>query len=181
MASPSEKPSDEADQRQLDMAREEGAAYQRSLSYMVEQVADTGRRQRAGDYIVGFAQERAEGMYLLRGEGELEWVEPEEENCHLEISVSDAGDQRFIPGLEIEATLTDPDGSQVGPFHLPFLWHPGLYHYGRNVKLPGDGLYTLKVRISPPRFMRHDRTNGCRYARTVEVEFADVEIRTGKE
>ena len=162
---PPEQPSDEADKKQLDMARQEGQAYHRSLLYMAQEVADSGAQQRAGDYIVAYAQERAEGMYLLRSEGELEWVEPSEENCHLEISVSDAGDQRFVPYLSIEAILIAHDGENIGPFDVPFVWHPGLYHYGCNIKVPGDGRYTLRVRISPPTFMRHEWPALRRYRR----------------
>jgi hypothetical protein len=178
---PPEQPSDEADKKQLEMAHQEGEAYHRSLLYMAQEVADSGGQQRARDYIVAYAQERAEGMYMLRSEGKLEWVEPSDENCHLEISVSDAGDQRFIPYLRIEATLAAQDGERIGPFEVPFLWHPGLYHYGRNIKVPRDGRYTLHVRIEPPTFMRHDKTNGRRYAETVEVEFRDIPIKTGRE
>ena len=73
---PSRKPprevSDEADENQLAMTKAEGDAYQKSLAYMVEDVADTGGTARAGDYIVGFAQERAEGMYMLQSEEQLE-------------------------------------------------------------------------------------------------------------
>jgi hypothetical protein len=181
MSKPPEKPSDEADRQQLEMARQEGEAYRRSLLYMVNEVADTGGQKEAGDYVVAFAQERAEGMYRLRGEGELEWVEPGDENCHLEIAVMDGGDHRFVPYLDIEATLIAEGGERVGPFPVPFLWHPGLYPYGRDVKVPGDGRYTLHVKIAAPTFMRHDKVNGRRYARTVEVEFEGVEIRTGRE
>jgi uncharacterized protein involved in high-affinity Fe2+ transport len=175
------QPSDEADAKQLDMARQEGEAYHRSLLYMANEVADAGGQQAVGDYIVAFAQERAEGMYMLRNEGELEWIEPEEENCHLEISVSDAADGRFIPALDIKATLVPEQGAPIGPFQVPFLWHPGLYHYGRNVTLPGDGRYTLRVVIAPPTFMRHDKINGRLYATAVAVEFKDVQIKTGRE
>src|SRR3954471_3232295 len=97
----SERPSDEANRKQLAIAQREGAAYQEGLRVMATEIADTGGIQQAGDYIVGFAQERAEGMYHLRGEGRLDWMEPEDENCHLEISVSDTGDGRFIPYLTI--------------------------------------------------------------------------------
>ena len=180
-STPPQKPSDEADKRQLEMARDEGDAYHQSLLYMANEVADTGGQQRAGDYIVAFAQESAEGMYMLRGEGALEWMEPTDENCHLEISVSDAADHRFIPYLDVTATLVSDNGDETGPFQVPFVWHPGLYHYGRNIKVPGDGRYTLRVRIKPPTFMRHDKTNGKRYAETVETEFKDVTIKTGRE
>lgn len=176
-----ERPSDEANKKQLEIARKEGAAYQEALQVMATEVADTGGTQKAGDYIVGFAQERAEGMYHLRGPGELEWVEPTDENCHLEVSVSDAGDGRFIPYLTIHATLTKDGGERVGPVEVPFLWHPGLYHYGINLKVPGDGQYTLQVRIEPPTFMRHDQVNGKRYAEPVEVTFENVQLKTGQE
>lgn len=176
-----ETPSDETNARQLQMAKDEGAAYQRSLDYMVNRVADTGAKQRAGDYIIGIAQERAEGMYALKGDGQLEWTEPEEENCHLEVSVSDAADNRFIPALDIEATLLRDGDAPIGPFKVPFLWHPGLYHYGRNIKVPGDGVYAIRLRIAPPNFMRHDKENGKRYASTVVIEFPDVKVTTGQE
>ncbi len=178
---PPERPSDEADASQLTMARKEGKDYRRELDYMANEVADTGGHKRAGDYVVAYAQERAEGMYRLRGEGDLEWTEPTDENCHLEVSVSDAGDGRFIPYLDVEATLTAPDGVTIGPFSVPFVWHPGLYHYGCNIKVPGDGRYTLAIHIAPADFMRHDKVNGKRYARSVDVAFENVPITTGRE
>ncbi|MBP1849668.1 iron transporter [Rhizobium halophytocola] len=181
MRKPPEKPSDEADRHQIAMAKKEGAAYHASLKYMAEEVADSGGMKRAGDYIVAYAQERAEGMYMLKSEGELVWDAPTDENCHLEVSVSDAGDERFIPYLAIEATLTPEDGKPVGPFEVPFVWHPGLYHYGCNIKVPGDGKYRLDIKIKPPTFMRHDEVNGKRYAKTVEVRFDAIDIKTGQE
>src|SRR3954464_497337 len=120
MPAPTRQPSDEADRKQLEMARQAEEAYQRSLLHMAHEVADAGGEQQAGDYIVAFAQERAEGMYMLRKEGELEWVEPTDENCHLEISVSDAADHRFIPALDITATLIAESGEATGPFTVPF-------------------------------------------------------------
>lgn len=178
---PPSQVSDEADQNQLEMAKAEGAVYQRSLDYMVNEVADAGGKQSAGDYIVGYAQERAEGMYMLHSEGQLEWMEPDDENCHLEVSVSDAADGRFVPYLKVHASLTAGDGQTLGSTEIPFVWHPGVYHYGRNLKLPGTGRYTLHIRIEPPEFMRHDEVNGRRYAEAVEVTFEDVEITLGRE
>jgi hypothetical protein len=175
------RPSDEVDQTQLDLAKDEGDAYQEALEYMVEEVAHTGGKQEVGDYVVGFAQEEAEGMYELQGEGKFEWREPDDENCHLEVAVCDAADGRFVPGCTVEATLTDEDGEEVGPTEVPLLWHPGLYHYGKNLELPGDGTYDVAVRVDPPTFGRHDETNGDRYGETVEVTFEDVEIETGRD
>ncbi|SMC79070.1 Fe2+ transport protein [Fulvimarina manganoxydans] len=177
---PPAKPSDEADQNQLKMAKEEGAKYLASLDYMAEKVADTGGKMRAGDYIVAFAQERAEGMFH-RKDGKLEWIEaPSDMNCHMEIAVLDAADHRFIPYLDIDCTLS-LEGQEIVRFKPEFLWHPGLYHYGRDLKLPGDGVYDLSVKIAPPTFPRHDEKNGKRYADPVEVTFEKIRIETGHE
>lgn len=178
---PARKPSDEADEKQLRMARQEGDAYHRSLQYMAGQKADAGGLQRAGDYIVAFAQERAEGMWMLHGEGKLVWMEAGDENCHIEVVVSDAVDRRFIPGLDIKVTFRSEKGKSYGPMKVPFVWHPGLYHYGRNLKLPGDGRYTIRIHVAPPKFMRHDKELGRLYASTVTAEFKDVLIKTGRE
>jgi hypothetical protein len=177
---PPEQPSEEGDARQLSLARAEGAKYMEALRYMIEQVADTGDRKRAGDYIVGFAQEKAEGMYALSG-GKLEWETPGEENCHIEIAVVDAGDHRFVPALDIHARITDRHGRTVADFDVPFLWHPGLYHYGRNVTIPESGRYDLHIHVEPPTFHRHDKVNGRRYVEPVDVTFADVELTAGRE
>ncbi|GGO31757.1 iron transporter [Deinococcus humi] len=181
MTTPDHKmtPSEEADANQLKLARREGDAYQEALKYMANDVADSGQLQRSGDYIIGYAQEKAEGMYELRGEGQLEWMEPTDENCHLEISVSDASDGRFLPYIKVYATLTG-QGETVGPFEVPFLWHPGLYHYGKNIRVPGDGEYDLRVRIEAPTFMRHDKQNGERYAAGAEVTFKNIPVKTGQ-
>lgn len=181
MGKPPQKPSDEADQNQLDMAQKEGEAYQASLEYMANEVADNGATKQEGDYIVGLAQERAEGMYMLEEPGKLSWKEPGDKNCHIEVSVSDRADKRFIPGLSIKATLESAEGKKIGPFKVPFLWHPGLYHYGANIKVPGDGKYTVTVEIAPPDFMRHDKINGQRYKDAVTVEFKNFAVKAGQE
>lgn len=173
------QPSEEADERHLELAREEGEAYQRSLRHMIEDVAHTGAMSEEGDYVVGIAQEKAEGMYRLR-DGDLEFVEPNAENCHLEVAVADAADGRFVPYLSVRATLTADDGEEVGPAEMPFLWHPGLYHYGANLTVPGDGAYDVSVEVEPAAFGRHDRENGDRYGEPVEVVFEDVDVECGQ-
>lgn len=175
---PPMKPSDEANEKQLKLARDQGEAFERTVKEMTQEEAH-GDQQTADDYIIGYAVEDAEGMYHPK-DGNLVWHNPTDENAHLEIVVQDARDKRFIPGLEVQATLIDESGREIGTHRQPFLWHPWLYHYGRNWKLPGDGEYTLRVRVEAPDFMRHDKTNGKRYAKPVEVEFQGVRIKTGQ-
>jgi hypothetical protein len=176
---PPMKVSDEAKDNQLQLARKQGDAHKQALMEMVNHAADDGGEQRVADYIVGYAVEKAEGLYELRND-ELEWQEPQDVNCHVEVSVRDAADDRFIPGLQVQAALIDADGNEIGTHWQHFLWHPWLYHYGRNWRVPGDGEYTLQVRIEPPQFARHDKKNGRRYAEPVLVEFTGVKIKTGR-
>lgn len=175
------QPSDEVDERQLELARNVGDVYLEAAEYMITEVAETGDKTEAGDYIVGFAQEEAEGMYRMR-DGQFEWEEPaENENCHLEVLVASVDDGRFLPGVSVRATLEDGEGNTVGPERIPFVWHPGLYHYGRNLELPDEGTYTITIEVDPPEFPRHDQKNGDRYTEPVEVTFEDVHIETGRE
>lgn len=176
---PPMRQSDEADREQLRLAREQGDALQRAIDEMTESEAHDGGEKRAGDYLIGYAVEEAEGLYRLE-DGELRWHEPEEENVHVEVAVRDGADGRFIPGLEVHATLVGSDGREVGTHRQPFLWHPWLYHYGRNWTVPTDGEYALKVRVETPDFPRHDKKNGKRFAEPVEVEFEGVNIKTGR-
>lgn len=174
-------PSDEVDHRQLRLARNEGDAYHASLQYMIEQVAHTGGTQQVKDMIIGFAQEPAEGLYLMNAEETLEWTEPGEENCHLEVTVLDAEDHRFVPYCDVSVSLFDANDVEHGPFDIPFIWHPGLHHYGRNITLPSDGTYDLHIHVDAPAFNRHDKENGKRYTTPVEVVFENVDITTGQD
>ncbi|NJL95302.1 MAG: hypothetical protein HC915_17070 [Anaerolineae bacterium] len=171
-------PSDEATREQLELARQQGQALEAALRVMIQDEAHGAERQ-VGDYRVGYAVEHAEGMYRLMA-GELVWFEPQDENAHIEISVRDAADGRFIPGLNVRLTLLDENEQSVGTHEQPFLWHPWLYHYGRNWVLPGSGTYTLRVHIEAPEFGRHDKHNGQRYAESVDIAFPGVFIETGQ-
>lgn len=170
---------DEADEQQLQLAKEQGEAYFRAAMHMIEEVAQTGETKQVGDYVVGIAVEEAEGMHML-DDGELTWHEPEG-NLHVEVVVMDGADKRFVPSLDVTVTLVDADGEEVGTHAQPLLWHPMLYHYGRNWQVPGDGAYTVKVHIDAPSFHRHDEVNGKRYAEPVDVEFTGVEVETGQD
>ncbi|MDP9316676.1 MAG: iron transporter [Pseudomonadota bacterium] len=175
---PPMRPSDEATEKQLRLAKAQGDAFGQALTAMITDEAH-GSVRPVGDYLVGYAVEQAEGMYHLH-DGHLEWVAPEEENLHVEVVVCDAADGRFIPGLTVYATLIDSTGNEIGTYHQPFLWHPWLYHYGRNWHVPGDGIYTLRIRVEAPEWGRHDKINGKRFAEPVEVEFVKVGITTGQ-
>ncbi|WP_336923480.1 iron transporter [Aquipuribacter sp. SD81] len=178
---PAERPpmreSNEAEPDQLDVARTQGDAYGEALEAMAAE--DGAVTARAGNYVVAFVNEQAEGMYAPADGGGLEWREaPEEANAHLEVAVADGADGRFVPGLDVTVTVLDGD-RELFTHPAPFLWHPFLHHYGFNARIPSAGPFTVRVRIEPPAWMRHDPVNGRRYADPVEVTFADVEFEPG--
>jgi len=51
--------------------------------------------------------------------GKLEWLELEDENIHIEISMRDKADGRLIPGLDV--TVIDEAGKEIGTHHHPLL------------------------------------------------------------
>ncbi len=172
--------SDEGDRKGLELGRAQGEALTRTLRHMTDEIAHDGRELQSGEYLVAYAVEEAEGMWVPKG-GDLEWSEPDDENAHIEVAVRDAADGRLIPGLKVEATVIDGEGKEVGSHELPLLWHPYLYHYGRNWTLPSDGTYTLKVRFDAPGFARHDRKNGRRFLQGAEVTFEGVRVKRGQD
>ncbi|GGK54630.1 iron transporter [Salinarimonas ramus] len=173
-------PSDEGDEKGLALGKAQGDALSRTLEHMIGDVAHDGREIRSGEYLVAYAVEKAEGMYVPR-DGKLEWSEPGEANAHVEVAVRDAADGRLIPGLEVRATLIGPDGADLGTQRLPLLWHPYLYHYGANWKVPGSGRYGMRVSFGAPTFSRHDKKNGHRFLEGAEVTFDDVAIAAGQD
>lgn len=170
--------SDESSLPEIGVGKAEGIAYGAALQYLAKMEASDAGVKNVGDCEIAYSVEEAEGLYHLQ-DGRLVWHEPREENCHLEIAVRNAADGRFLPCLSVRATLTDARGTQVGTHEMPFLWHPWVYHYGRNWTVPGDGKYRLDVHIDPPTFARHDRRNGARFVAPIDVSFA-IEIKTGR-
>lgn len=173
-------PSDEGDKRGLELGRTEGEAFGRILKHMLEDVADDGAEIKSGDYLIAYAVEKAEGMYAPQGSG-FEWQAPKDENIHIEVVVRDCADGRLIPGLDIDVTVTDKNGKEIGTHQHPLLWHPYLYHYGRNWVVPGDGTYSLRVRFAAPQFHRHDKKNGKRFSMGADVTFENVTLKTGQD
>lgn len=138
----------------------------------------TGAEAHVGEMIIALALEPAEGMYEWSN-GALQWVEPGDQNVHLEVSARDATDNRFVPGLRVHVRVIDGEGQTRADAILPMLWHPWLYHYGSNFTLPMGSSVAVEIQIDAPEFPRHDETNGMRYTEDLFVRFEDVELTEG--
>jgi hypothetical protein len=92
---------------------------------MTGEVAHDGGEQEAGHYRIGYALEEAGRMHEWT-DGELVWRDPGDENVHVEGSVRDASDGRFVPGVHEThplLTIAEPDqplevGPELGSCHV---------------------------------------------------------------
>ncbi len=153
-------------------------ALQRALTFIVQKDFYDGYKIQA-NYLIAYSLESARKLTYQK-DGAPTWLAPGEDNLHIGIAVHDDSDVHFISGLSVTVTVLDHNRYLLGSFKHPLLYRPNYRHYGRNWKLPGDGLYTLRIRVETPLEMLHDEINGQTYSARVEVEFRDVAIHTRK-
>jgi hypothetical protein len=113
-------------------------------------LAETGMvNGRAGDYLIGVLHDRPTGRYEAGG-GSLTWREPAPDaTVRLDMAVADTADGRFVPGLTVYVAA-ERNGRTYAAQQCPFRWHPTLYRYTTDLRLPA-GAYDLTVRIAAPR------------------------------
>jgi hypothetical protein len=169
---------EERTQRALHLARAQGDAYGEAFGQLLAGVASDSDERYCGDYRIGYAVGPAEGAYEWSAT-ELVWREPGNQNLHVAVTVRDAGDGRFVPGLRVLVTVIDPLGRVLGTREHPLLWHPMIYHYGSNWQVGSNGPHSLRVEVEPPRFRRADMVNGGRLATPARVQFDAVTVDLG--
>jgi len=160
------------------LAVAQGSAYRRALATMSDGVAVDGASKRVGDYVVAYAVEFAEGYWYLAN-GKLRYYERTDEssetNAHVEVAVLDAETGRFMPGLSVTATLYK-NGERVDTLPEPFMWHPWVYHYGANWRVPGAGRYSLEVAFERPPYAE----GTLRFPTGGHVRFEAVDLAVGQ-
>jgi Fe2+ transport protein len=145
-------------------------------SKMAEEIAHEGGDRRAGDWLVGYLVEGAEGWFERR-DGELRWRAPVAgETHHIEILPREADSGRLVPDVSVTLEVVESGGKRVARKPLRF-YHAEFFHYAENFALPSAGRYTLKATIGPPPFRRHgERDEAPPLQEGATVTFADVEI-----
>lgn len=165
-----------------ELARQLGASIQQALATMLGKVAMDGAETRKGEYLVDYAVEYAEGLWQMK-DGKLRYdtkvEQSAEQNAHVEVALRDPQTGRMLMGVPVHATLYR-DGRTTGSHEVGFIWHPWLYHYGRNWRVPETGNYRLRVQADIPPWRRYGREAGRRFTQPVEVEFDDVNVQTGQ-
>ncbi len=168
---------------QLGLARSQGDAFFATVKGMFAQAND-GVVKPAGDYRVVCAVEYSEAWWFYR-EGKFDYKYEEElsakHNAHVEIAPVDARTGRFLPAPNVTAALVEEDnGQSLGEAGEHFMWHPWLYHYGDNWRVPHGGNYRITASFDPPAYRRYGRNAGRRFAHPVEVSFEHIKIKTGE-
>lgn len=178
----SSRPLSEAMEAQQELSAQAGKAYANTVQGMYKQAND-GRDTVTGDYIVAYAIEYAEGYWHYEGDKFRYMAENDmsgKTNTHVEISVRDAGTGRFMHDLDITAQLKDARGTIIGTMKEPFMWHPWLYHYGENWRIPKSGTYDLVLHIQPPAYHRYGKTAGQHFSQSINLTFHHITLKTGQ-
>ncbi len=163
-----------------ELAIKQGKAYNDALDFMKKETS-TAAQQTKEDVIVTVAVEKAEGFYKVQADGSLDWITPSiQDNLHIEVIVQDKKDKRFIPHLPVFVTLKNSQGDLIGMEKQDFLWHPFLYHYGKNWHIPKKDNYSLEVFIKQPLFGRHDEVKGKKYQKDVKIVFSKLQLTPGR-
>lgn len=160
-----------------------GIAYQHTLKDMYKQAND-GRDTVTGDYFVAYAIEYAEGWWAYKGDKFRYMAENDlsgKTNAHVEVAVCDSKTHRFLHDLAVIATLYTSDSNKVNTMAEPFMWHPWLYHYGENWRVPkASHNYTVAIHFEPPAYKRYGRTLGSQFTQPADITFNNVIIKTGQ-
>ena len=175
-------PTTVAEERNQSVADPEAKAFRDTLANMYR-TAIGGKDQRAGDYVVANANEYSEAYWSFENGHFALATEMENaatRNAHIEVAVMDAKTGRFVPGLQVTARLTAPDGRVLGTHQEPFMWHPWLWHYGENWRIPHGGRYSVHVHFDPPPYARYGRESGGVMKVPVDMDFDGQQLHPGQ-
>lgn len=168
---------------QTALSKGAGNGFTNTLKVMYKQ-ANEGKDKVQGNYFIAFADEYSEGwwhymngkfMYMMQND------EGGKTNAHIEIAVLDAATHRFLPDLNVSVTLYDKNKHSLGTKPIPFMWHPWLYHYGENWRIPATGKqYSVHVHAEAPAYKRYGKTMGNQFTMPVDVDFDNLTVKAGQ-
>ena len=177
------KPVSEWMETQTTLSRGAGNGFTHTLKLMYKQ-ANEGKDTVQGDYFIAFADEYSEGWWHYM-DGKFMYMVQNDQggktNAHIEIAVLDAATHRFLPDLNVSVTLYDKNKKKLGTKNEPFMWHPWLYHYGENWRIPATGKqYSVHVHADPPAYRRYGKTAGNQFAKPLDIDFTNLTVKAGQ-
>lgn len=166
-----------------ELAQAQGDAYHETLAALYDDT-NSGAARPVGDYLAGYALDYALAAWEFDKDKnkfiyEIDTEESARFNAHVEATVQEARTGRFVPGLHLTASLADAQGHDLGTHELPFEWHPWVFHYGENWRVPRSGFYRLRLHADAPAFRRYGREVGRVFGHGFDVAFDSVRVVTG--
>lgn len=165
----------------LRWGRMQGDALERSLRAMLNGTAVDGAQTSIDSVRLAYAVEFAESYWVFRDDDlvfDFRAEATSAKNAHVEVATRDALTGRFLPGLTVTTTFLQGE-EPVEEVQPGLMWHPWLYHYGENVRVPGTDAYRLRVQVAPPAYRRWTRL-GDFFTAPLDFTFDDVNVRTGQ-
>ncbi len=154
------------------------AALTASITALWRQSVD-GAEKPAGDYFVAYALGYPGPALQLGGSNLHIKSLTGKEDVRLRLLVRDSRTGRIIPGLKLQASLVDADGTSHGPGEMSLNSHSWLTDYEGDTRISRKGLYTLRVHFDAPGFRRWGRQSD-RLAAPADVEFEDLSLKPEK-
>ncbi len=172
----------DAMEKNQQLAKNAGDAYSNTLKIMYSQAND-GRDTLTGDYFLAYAIEYSEGYWYSKASKfvyENKNEQSAKHNSHIEVVARDRQTGRFLHDLNVVATVKQPNGDSIGTHQEMFMWHPWLYHYGENWRVPNAGDYELHIHIDPPPYHRYGKNLGNQFTQPIDMDFKNIMIKTGQ-
>ena len=113
-------------------------------------------RASAGGMLIQMELERANGMWMLKGEP-AKWMEmgvAPSQLYHVEVKPIDPKSKTRIPYADVTFMAINKDTGEKVKGMLHPMWGGSGLHYALNSGLAGDGTYEAKVTVGVPTFAR---------------------------
>ncbi|WP_373055863.1 hypothetical protein [Zunongwangia sp. H14] len=166
----------------MPLAQNQGRAIKDALNAMISSTAMDGEEIQIGDYLLTYAVEYAESFWEVK-DGKLRFnmraEQSTEKNAHVEVVVRDVQTGRIIPGFQVTTSFYK-NNDLVEKVSPGMMWHPWLYHYGLNIRVPKEGKYQLEVTAPAPEVRRYGREYGNHFAEDINYRFDDVDVEVGQ-
>ena len=126
------------------------------------------------EMIIKFELEPAKPMLMppgMHGSTTMVMAPRADEKYHFEVKPEDPKSKTRISYANVRVTEVNTNSEKKVELDLHPMWGSSGLHYSANGPLPGDGIYTATVVVSPPTFARDATKEKDRWMRPLKAEF----------
>jgi uncharacterized protein involved in high-affinity Fe2+ transport len=126
------------------------------------------------EMLIKFELEPAKPMLMppgMHGSTAMVMAPRTDEKYHFEVKPEDPKSKTRISYAAVRLTAVNTNNGKKVELDLHPMWGSSGLHYSANGPLPGDGIYTATVVVSPPTFARDATKEKDRWMRPLKAEF----------